>query len=357
MRKKVVAYESANSFVKVYSAGKTRIYPNTLTPVPGEVFQINAPTDTLGESTIYTVNGKSYYAGQTVDFHSSSSTSLERYRSAQYLTESLIAIAQVTKDGEKVTVVTGIPANHYGDKERATSYIRQNLEGTHNISINGSPISFTVETVVVTLQPLASFFFSIMDEHGHHDETMIERFEDSETLVIDIGWGTTDVAVCRGAGLVDYRTLKSSMKNVYELVARQLKERARLDGRKLATHDIELLDLEKQIRTKRIYRFANEEYRVMDLYESALREIASLILLESNAYRGLDRFTTVIFTGGGTTSLTPALMDNFKEENGDIPSNIFIMDGPTAQVANVKGYYVYAKYLLQPTQSPQEQEV
>lgn len=343
MRQKVIAFEAANSFVKVFSEGKKVVYPNTVTEAAKESFNFSDDRD---ENTVYTVDGQRFQVGKTLRYMTSSSDNVSRYGSDQYYVESLIAISHFVTDGSTVKVATGIPSVHYDDKELATRLITEALKGEHTIAVNDEEITFTISEVIVTLQPLATFFYASIDEDGTPSPDMIERVKDTETLIIDIGWGTTDIAVCKGLSLDSYFTTDTSMKTAYEMIVERMKEKARNENRKLATARIKLLDVEKYARKNMIYKYANESYNFKDIYHEVMEITANRILTEVNAIRGIDQYTTVLFTGGGTKALQSDLRDLLTDSRtGEVFHNVYGVED--VQTANVKGYYVYAKYLKQ----------
>lgn len=345
MRQKVIAFEAANSFVKVFSEGRSVVYPNTVTDASKESFQFSE--DGRNENTVYTIKGQRYNVGQTLRYSTSSSDSVGRYGSDQYYIESLIAISHFVSDGSSVKVVTGIPSVHYDDKEEATRLIKDSLKGTHTITVNDEEMTFTVSDVLVTLQPLATFFFAAVNENGIESPEMLARFEESETLIIDIGWGTTDIAVCAGFGLNSYFTVDTSMKWAYETIIERMKDKARKEKRKLASARIKPLDVEKHARKhNKVYKHANETYDFKDIYAEVMEITAKKIYTEVNAIRGIDQFTTVLLTGGGAMAMLTDLEKLLQNpRTGEFYDNVYIMDG--LQTANVKGYYVFAKYLHQ----------
>lgn len=344
MRKKIIAFESANSFVKVFSDGRSATYPNTVTKAPKESFGIGSGDD----AKVYTVKGQRVNVGLTHNYQSSSSESVSRYSSPAYFTEAIIAISHFAKDGDSVTVVTGLPSDHYRDRVAATKAIEDSLQGTHSILIDDEEVEFTITKVIVTLQPLASFFYSAIDEYGEESTEMLERFNDSETMVIDIGWGTTDIAVCRGYGLVQYETTDTSMKTAYMNILDIARQEAAAKGdTKLRAAKIKLLDLEKQVRKNMKYKFANVEYPMKDIYARVMEQTAIDVFTEVNNFSNIGKYTTVLLTGGGTRALLPYLVPLLNDPlTGELYNNVFVVDD--AQLANVKGYYVFAKYLQQP---------
>lgn len=343
MEKTIVAFESANSFVKSYSNGDSMIYPNTVSDAILEQFDKLKGEEKEDCEVVYQLDddGYNYNVGRTFDYSTSSSSSIKRYSSDAYKRESLTAIARLIKGGETIVASTGIPSNHYGSKDDITKAINDNLCGFHKMVIDGELKEFTVSAVLVTLQPLASFFYCVIDELGNSNEMMIKRFQGNKTLVVDIGWGTTDVAVCVSNGLSEYISVKTSMKKAYEKIAQRIK--TKFKGRKIASHTFELFDLEKQLRESFIIEHANEKYDCTDIVDSVMEKTCADLVGEISNLRSFEDYKTVIFTGGGTSALQENIKDTFTNEKGELDENIFII--LDSQIANVKGYYVFAKYL------------
>jgi len=354
--KKFLGFESANSFVKVFYDGDYKVYPNTHIIAPKESFNVGIEEKQtkqkerigdrgIDEKIIYEVDGKRVQVGLTTNNYISSTTdSIKRYATSEYYLESVIAMSHFVTDGDEIEVCTDIPSHHYDDKEKATEYITNALKKKHTIKRDGEDISFTVTDIGVILQPLASFFFTLVSQWGKPFREMMQRVENSETLVIDIGWGSTDVAVLLGSGLVDQWTVNTSMKNAYERLAEKLKETAKEEGRKLASaKNIRLLDLEKQVREKNSFTYANEEYCVKGVFPNILEGINNDILREVNNIRSIDSMKTTIFTGGGTKALEVNIVKQLSDEKGRLEENIFIITD--SQVANATGCYVFVKYI------------
>ncbi|HDR8302811.1 TPA: ParM/StbA family protein [Bacillus cereus] len=340
---KFVGFESANSFVKVFCNGKSVTYANTASKAPKETFNNVNKADKNATDIVYEIGEERLNVGKTKNYVSSGGGSIERYNGTPYYMESLIAIAQFAKDGDNLVVCTGIPSDHYRDKEKAEEYITKALKREHTIIIDGEARTFNIIRVHVTLQPLATFFYTVIDEFGESNEDMITRYEDTETLVIDIGWGTTDLAHLLGSSLTsDPIKIDTAMKSAYEEILERLREKAP-KGDPIKTGSVKLLDMEKQLRTSDTFKFSNNEYPVGDLKKVVFKKVAENILAEINNYRNLTQFTTVIFTGGGTTALLDNFTEKLADKEGKFPENVFLMSA--AQDANAKGYYVYAKYL------------
>jgi len=340
---KVIGFESANSFVKVYSNGKSVSYPNTTSKAPKETYSKIGNPENEFTSIVYEICGLRVNVGKTLNYISSGGGSIERYNGTPYYIESIIAISQFAKKGDDLIICTGLPSDHYGDKEKATEYITKALKKEHTIKIDDEEITFNIKEVYVTLQPLATFFYTVIDTYGESNTDMITRYTDTETLIIDIGWGTTDLAHLQGSDLAfDPIKIDTSMRNAYESILEKLREHA-IKGDPIKTGSIKLLEMEKQLRTKDIFKFAKNEYSVANIKKEIFRTTAENILAEINNYRNITQFTTVIFTGGGTAALLTDFQEKLGDKNGEFPENMFFMSNP--QDANVKGYYVYVKYL------------
>ncbi|MEW4131966.1 ParM/StbA family protein [Bacillus thuringiensis] len=340
---KYIGFESANSFVKVFCNGKSVTYANTASKAPKETFNKVDKKDRNSTDVVYEIGEERLNVGKTKNYVSSGGGSIERYNGTPYLLESLIAIAQFAKNGDNLAVCTGIPSDHYRDKDKATEYITNALKKEHTVIVDGEERTFNIIRVHVTLQPLATFFYTVIDEFGESNAEMIARYEDTETLVIDIGWGTTDLAHLLGSSLMsDPIKIDTAMKAAYEEILERLREKAP-KGDPIKTGSVKLLDMEKQLRKSDIFKFSNNEYPVGDLKKVVFKKVAENILAEINNYRNLTQFTTVIFTGGGTTALLNIFTEKLADKDGKFPENVFLM--ADAQDANAKGYYVNAKYL------------
>lgn len=335
MAKRTVAFESANSFVKVFSDGKGLVYPNTVSDVGLENF------NQISKEEVYRYDGMAFTVGKTLNYETSSSQSLSRYGSDEYRRESVAAISKMVNDGDSVTVVTGIPSQHYNAKEDALRLLNLNLKKSHTIEVNGEEKTFTVTKVIVILQPLATFFYSIIDETGQTDDDMLARIEDTSTLIVDIGWGTTDVAVLVGSTLKETRHIDTNMHTVYSHISETIKQK----HKKLATMEIPLLELERQFRKGTALKWANKQYECRDIIEEVFEKASRRIVSQIGNMFKIEDYATVIFTGGGATALQANLSANLTDKTtGKIEDNIMLMHD--SQMVIVKGYYVFAKYLL-----------
>lgn len=334
---KVIGFEAANSFVKIKSDkyAEPEAYLNTVRELTGYE-EAAVDDEVLGgavEDTIFRINGVSYTVGNAKDAGSSSGRGVDRYDTPLYKIASLIAIARHVDNGDEVLVVTGVPAQHY-KTDRAATLIEQALKGEHTVYINGNPVTFNVKEVRVMLQPLGSYNTLLKKDDGSLKERAVELSK-KEKLLIDIGWGSTDVAVLEGAMLRDFFTIDVSMFNAYEAIGKGL-EKAYPDIVEAGGYNE--FDLEKQLRESNVFEIGNVPYNALAIKQKAFETVANNIMAEiSRKQINLKKYGAVIFTGGGVLALAPYLR-KFTE---DVPNVLKVVD---AQMANARGYYISGKY-------------
>ncbi|GAK00866.1 hypothetical protein JCM19055_3984 [Geomicrobium sp. JCM 19055] len=273
-----------------------------------------------------------------MNYTSSGGVGIQRYATEFYKKESIAGISQVIEDGDIVTAITAIPSTHYNDKEKCKSLINENLVGTHVLEIDGESKTFTIDEVKVTLQPLASYFYTIVDEWGNMNQDMLARYEGTETLVIDIGWGTTDVALVGNGGLSDFWTIQASMSSAYREIELTLKE-----DKTFSTNTMQPLEIERQLRDNDVLTFSNRTVDASNAKKQVFKETAQQIMTEVNNHQNIEEMTTVIFTGGGFQALKEHLEPMISNDQGQVLDNIFFIED--CQLANAKGCYVFGKYI------------
>lgn len=343
MANRIVGFESANSFIKGFTLGKALlVYPNTLSKNPKESITLSDAAKTA----VYEVEGTEYTVGKTLSYKSSSMASVFRYSTPNYKIESLIAIAQLVDNNDTVIASTGIPSKHYGELEDITSTIQQQLKGYHEIKINGEIKSFTIAEVIVKLQPYAAFYSTAIqiDMYNQYIDNpiLVGRIQDNPTLVVDIGWGSTDIADVFGLDLIDSFATKTSIKHYYESLLQKIK--TKYAGQPIATASIELLEIEKQLRKTNILNYGNVQYDCGDIINETKAEITLNIITELYAKRELEEYTTVVFTGGGSELLRTNINQNFyNQKTQSLANNIYIGAQNTLQYDVVRGYYLAAE--------------
>lgn len=322
---KIVSFETANSYIKLFDQGKEVItYPNTW---------IYAPFEAIGKQSIRTfkVNEEAYQVGVSRDFQSSSGKGADRYDKESFYTETIIALAHVVEDGEKIIASTGLPANHY--TKAIIENLKDKFEKSHVVEVDGKVKKFTIKELDVSLQPLGSFFYSIFDEEGQ-ERTSFDELMAGDLVVVDIGFGSTDIAEIRQGQLVDYQEVNTAMIDAYMNLIARIKDR--YADTNLGTASLHPLRLEIETRDKDSFSFGNEVYPIAELREKAFNQTAKRIMDSVTNLKQLTKYDRVIFTGGGVEALRTHLNKHLKIPNASVLHN--------SQEANVRGFNVFSQY-------------
>lgn len=329
---KYIGFEAANSYVKSKSDTKEETYLNTRKVVPR--FRENVFGEAGSNKQVYRVNWdpNSYTVGD-VDGLSSSSREHKRYGKESYKLESLIAISRHVDTDDTVKAVTGLPGNHYRIQE-AKDDIKNQLEGEQIIYVNDKAKVFHIEKVIPVLQPLGSLFYLMLDTNGQYRGDIGAKLARGKKLIVDIGFGSTDIAVLEGFDLVQTEGLNYSMYNAFDFIDKRLKDQYPI----LETQDYTLFELDDAIRYKDgIFYKAGKSYDLKSWKEDAFADVARQIMDKITNKYNPTQYDFVIFTGGGVPALDKYLSRYVKSDN------VHTIDGKS-QAANSIGYYIYAKY-------------
>jgi hypothetical protein len=322
---KILSFETANSYVKVWNGeGDVIVYPNTLRQAPREFI-------TGDNQDVYTVNDESYIVGKTRNYISSSGKGVDRYTKPAFYVESLIALSHYVKDGDKIIAATGLPSIHY--TKNTVETLKRIFEKRHTITIGTKQISFEITELDVYLQPLGSYFYSLLDSKGGQSN-LFNRLVESEVLVVDIGFGSTDLAELSDHQLVDYQESGSAMLDAYLDIIASIKRK--YSGTKLETADLKPLHIEGEIKDSNTFSFSNDDYAIGDVKEEVFDRHAKKIIYNITNVKNFDNYDTVIFAGGGVSALEAYLSKYVKSSNA-----LVIRE---SQVSNVKGFLIYSKY-------------
>ena len=217
---------------------------------------------------------------------------------------------------------------------KITSLIKEKLIGKHEIKAvtfeNVMPLNFEIAEVIVVPQPLGTMYDYVYDEET---DELNEKLLDQRAIVIDIGWGTTDIAILENArvrstfsfdiGTSDYisalqEDVNNSLPeaNIFSLAPHEL------DFKLIESTDVEtpfgVFDLSsfvenhKKEQAKRVYQ------EVMGLG------------LEFN------KFYKIILTGGGSLLYENYLKEYFSDPRLLIKEN--------AVMSNCKGFWLLGNY-------------
>lgn len=146
------------------------------------------------------VNGAQYFVGDLAARQSSNpvfSLKKERYDSKQGMVLMETTIALLADHNEEICVVTGLPVDY--QKTQRTKLEKQ-LKGPHTAILSGQPKNTYVREVKVLPQPMGIFFHHYMDDELKPTD---QRWKHHRVGIIDIGYGTTDIAVVDGSQYID----------------------------------------------------------------------------------------------------------------------------------------------------------
>lgn len=329
-----IGVEAANSFVKVASVNEELCYLNTLRRV--ESFE-----DTTG-LTVYTYEDVRYVIGEAQGV-SSSARNDDRYSSAGYRTETILAVAQLVKDGGEVVIGTGLPSEDYKNEENHEK-VKRNLIGEHTVKINDTEKTFNIVRVFTPMQPVGSVVNRIYDYNLQIREGM-EWERNARKLIIDIGFGTTDVCEAKGLRTIRFDGVQVGMMEANRIIKDELTKRGARGIESFLHMDTLLRSAkreyvkddftDKKVLSSVIIETGGKEYEIKDLMEKALEYTARIVMQRvDNLGYVLKDYDVVLFTGGSLLALhkyiKPYLTGvNTKAEQG-------------AQTANAKGYAKYA---------------
>lgn len=325
MAEKIVAFEVANSYVKIFDGKKSEVYLNTLKRAPKMVFNMDSAADT------YEVLGEKYLLSKTTKYEATHSKSEERYNNINFKREALIAISKMVRNQEEVVAVTGLPATHFN--ETNVNRLRDLLEGEHEVIKNGKPISFNVKKLYILLQPLGTWFAQLVSTKGMKSYNFDQLME-SDALVLDIGFESSDIAELSEGNLMEFTEGGSAMSSVYADIIEEL--RARYP--EIQSIDIRLFQVEQQLLKGDILTFANVEYDTKEIKDRVFKRHADRIMSELLARRDLKEYGTVVFTGGGFEALRPYFPESLYHKQNFVPAK-------EPQLENVKGFYSYVRYI------------
>ena len=259
--------------------------------------------------------------------------------SEDFKIEALIGITACLKelpnfmDHEVLRIVTGVPSN-LAKNQKIINQIKQLLLGIHEVKSvtwdSVRPITFEIREVIVVPQPLGTMYDYVYDPEM---DTLNEKLLNQRAIVIDIGWGTTDIAILETArvrstfsfniGTSDY------ISDLQEDVNNNMPEASIFS---LSPHELDEALLESPIVETPFGEFDLSEY--IDKWKKyEARRVYQEVMgigLEFN------KFYKIILTGGGSL-----LYENYLRELFDDP-RVIIQDN--AVMANSRGFWLLGNY-------------
>lgn len=228
---------------------------------------------------------------------------LIKHEKENFITLIYYAIAK-TCNSNLVKLTVGIPAGQYNtEKENIRKIIMQNACKT--VKLNGELRAITIEDV-----------FIVPEGYGVKVESLTDIDNNSKTLVIDIGGGTTDIAEFNEKGkFVGGKSIKTGLIDLYQNIAEILDTKYRLD--------VSLEDARKYFDGELSVK--NDKFEEETTYKKeALLDFGKYLI---NELRGLYSSNlsqyNIVLSGGGATSLYPLFMKVYPQTKSieDITAN------------------------------------
>ena len=331
---RIIGLDVSNSTLKIWTNELNLKYVNTIRQINDAGLVYSFKTD----YQMY-VYDKTVYEVGVLSATGSGGRGVSRYSSEDFKIEALIGITACLKelpnfmDHEVLRIVTGVPSN-LAKNQKIINQIKQLLLGIHEVKSvtwdSVRPITFEIREVIVVPQPLGTMYDYVYDPE---EDALNEKLLNQRAVVIDIGWGTTDIAILETArvrstfsfniGTSDY------ISDIQEDVNNTMPEASIFS---LAPHELDEAMLESPIVETPFGEFDLSMY--MDKWQ---RYEAKRVYQE---FMGLglelNKFYKIILTGGGSL-----LYERYLRELFDDP-RLIIQDN--AVMANSRGFWLLGNY-------------
>ncbi len=331
---RIIGLDVANSTLKIWTDELNLKYVNTIRQINDAGLVYSFKTD----YQMY-VYDKAVYEVGVVSAAGSGGRGISRYGSEQYKIEALIGITACLKElpnlsnHEVLRVVTGVPSS-LAKNQKIIAQIKQMLTGVHEVKSvtweDVKPITFEIREVIVVPQPLGTMYDYVYDPKA---DALNEKLLDQRAIVIDIGWGTTDIAILETArvrstfsfdiGTSDY------ISDLQEDVNSNVPEASIFS---LSPHELDLSLLESPVVETPFGQYDLSAYVEKHCKSQAKRVYQEVMGL------GLEfnKFYKIILTGGGSLLYEKYLREFFNDPRLVIQSN--------AVMANCRGFWLLGNY-------------
>lgn len=331
---RIIGLDVANSTLKIWTNELNIKYVNTIRQINDAGLVYSFKTD----YQMYVYDKQVYEVG-LLSATGSGGRGVSRYGSENFKIEALIGITSCLKElpnfveHEVLRIVTGVPSN-LAKNQKVINQIKNLLTGIHEVKSvtwdSVRPITFEIREVIVVPQPLGTMYDYVYDPEI---DDLNEKLLNQRAIVIDIGWGTTDIAILETArvrstfsfniGTSDY------ISDIQEDVNNTLPEASIFS---LTPHELDEAILESPI-----IETPFGEYDLSEYIEKWKKYEAKRIYQEVMGI-GLEfnKFYKIILTGGGSL-----LYENYLRELFDDP-RLLIQEN--AVMANSRGFWLLGNY-------------
>ena len=331
---RIIGLDVANSTLKVWTDEINIKYVNTIKEIndAGLVYSFRA------DYQMFVYQKKIYEVGLT-SATGSGGRVISRYGSDEYTIEALIAIASCLKElGENgknqvLRIVTGVPSS-LAKNSKIIDLIKEKLIGKHEIKAvtfeDVLPLSFEISEVIVVPQPLGTMYDYVYDDDA---DELNEKLLDQRAIVIDIGWGTTDIAILENARVRSTFSFDIGSSDYISALQEDVNNNMpQANIFSLAPHEFDFKLLNSSLVETPFGKFDLTQFVENHKKEQAKRVYQEVMGL------GLEfnKFYKIILTGGGSL-----LYEKYLREYFDDP-RILIKDN--AVMSNCKGFWLLGNY-------------
>ena len=259
------------------------------------------------ETAKYTVeyNNRTYLIGNDDGF-----TSIEHTRDKDAIFHiclyTAIAATMSSTIDNNVRVVTGLPTQFFAEQKNALIKALENRRVF--MKLNGETRNFTITKVIVFPQSAGLFLY---------DKSLVEK----DTLVVDIGGGTLDIAYMSNGQFKEGRTYPLGVNYTYDVLLQELS--------KYGVNYSNRMKAERIIADKTIFvegREVDVKKDIDNVLSLRAKEIVNAI---KQAFPEQSKYSRFVFIGGGALLLK------------DYLSDYRVLDD--AQMINVKTYDIVGK--------------
>lgn len=249
---------------------------------------------------------------------------IELYAALGYLSE----YNKEIKDSE-VMIVTGLPVNDF----KLAKTLESNLKGKKEFGFkNGKErLEVNIKRVVVIPQSAGAYFSFVLNDNG---EILKEQANvvKGTTLVIDVGYKTTDIIVMKNGQYVSKQSSTSEfgMKDIHRELIRKIKK----------DYDVkyDFSEMDTICREKKISVMSKEldiEYLIQQCEKPVVRSILDHINLYIPDIKKIDK---ILCCGGTMNRIFPYFNQEFLSM-GHSKDTVTLLTDP--EYSNAKGYYRY----------------
>lgn len=330
---KVIGIDVANSTIKIWTDDASLSYRNTIKLINDSGLVYSFKTD----YQMYVYNREVYEVGD-ISAMGSGGRGAARYTSSNFKVEAIIGITSILKcrqqnKHEILRVVTGVPS-YLAKNNKIIDEMKTNLLGSHEVKSvtwdNVETITFDIAEVIVVPQPLGTMYSYVFDDATG---TLNQKLLEQRAVVIDIGWGTTDIAVLESGRV---RSTFGFDIGVSDFIS-GVQEDFNADQPDANIFSVAPHELDDKLLRSTVVETPFGEYDLAD-YCNKQKEIQAKKIYESVMGLGLEfnKFYKIILTGGGSVKYDQELRNVFND-----PRLIIQND---AVMANARGFWLLGKY-------------